>query len=216
MNCNGLNEPQKKICKILQVPTTRKTNSPYGFTNNKDTDLLILSDMSDEDLINVCSVNSYLHNICNTESFWMNRLSNRFGNSVVQGKPEDITWKDYYLFLSGGSTPIMLKDRNLIANLNLGTINPIVPNSVTPLTTLLLGALVSVTTFKQLLSIIHLYQKINGKNPTTDIVVHKLLDNIRDQNTLTSDEINLLNDIFTVARLNQEQALIDDLIRFYN
>lgn len=218
MNCDLLSPTQRKLCNILSLPVTIKNNNPSGFTNNRDTDILILTQMSDEDLLNVCSVNTYLHSLCNQESFWINRLINRFGNQVLEGKLEELTWKDYYLTLvgSGSAKPIVLRDPYLIGKLDLGTIDPTDPNTVLSLSSILAVGYNGITTFKELLTIIYLYQKINGKNPETNKVVNDILNNIKNENELNAEINNVLKDPDVITRLTQQQKLLDLIVKQYN
>ena len=50
------------------------------FTGNRDTDLIILSQLTDKDLGIVCQVNKYVEKLCEDENFWRNRL---FNNNVI-------------------------------------------------------------------------------------------------------------------------------------
>lgn len=45
-----------------------------GLTGVKDVDLKILQELTDKELSIVCSVNKKVAELCNDESFWMNRL----------------------------------------------------------------------------------------------------------------------------------------------
>lgn len=67
------------------------------FTGNKDTDLNILSNLNDKDLLSLCSVNIYGKNLCQNEDFWANRFRKNFGDTIAKYKPKNVTWKNIYL-----------------------------------------------------------------------------------------------------------------------
>ena len=76
------------------------------FTGVKDIDFKILQELDDVDLTNICLVNTYINDICKDETFWRNRLLNKYrfllGNAetIIQNyKPKDILWKEYYVWL---------------------------------------------------------------------------------------------------------------------
>ena len=78
------------------------------FTGVKDIDFKILEELDDSDLTNVCVVNTYLNDICKDETFWRNRLLNKYrfllGNAeniIHNYKAKDILWKQYYIWLHG-------------------------------------------------------------------------------------------------------------------
>ena len=90
------------------------------FTGNKDVDFIILSQLSDRDLMMVCSVNKHAKKLCEDENFWRKRL---YTNAIIINLlkefkdaewPEDSfyklileikefleypSWKDFYFFL---------------------------------------------------------------------------------------------------------------------
>lgn len=73
---------------------------PKGFTGNKDTDFIILSNLEDKDLYNFCQTDRYIAKLCQDESFWMNRTLNRFRDLIDQEDipkiKRDSSWKDFY------------------------------------------------------------------------------------------------------------------------
>ncbi len=107
LQCSDITSPMyKDLCQTLSQPIIRETAITRAFTNLPATDLLILMELSDEDLISTCASNKYLNNLCQNESFWLNRTMKRFG---YLGTPQEInrkyipdgtSWKDYYLWLS--------------------------------------------------------------------------------------------------------------------
>jgi len=77
-------------------------------TRNKDTDLIILFNLDDQDLFNFSISNpkdKYLKKICKDETFWRNRLKNKFLQEKEKeqenfyNKSEMRTWKETYLAL---------------------------------------------------------------------------------------------------------------------
>ena len=75
----------------------KKTEKDVTFTGVKDVDMLILMQLDDKSLFRTCKVNKYVNDLCKSENFWRNRLQNRFD---VITKPEDKTWKNYYVELA--------------------------------------------------------------------------------------------------------------------
>ena len=78
------------------IPSPQKIQRDVTFTGIKDTDLLILMQLDDKSLLQTCKVNMYVNTLCKNEDFWKIRFRKRFGNVV---KPEDKSWKKYYLYL---------------------------------------------------------------------------------------------------------------------
>ena len=70
----------------------------FRFTGIKDLDLLTLSYLKDEDLLNMCLVNKYVNNLCKDENFWRNRTQNKF-KYASEVKNPDKSWRNYYLQL---------------------------------------------------------------------------------------------------------------------
>lgn len=60
-----------------------------GLTGIKDTDILILLQLEDDELGSVCAVNSYVRSLCNDEKFWRLRIINKIKKSM------EITLKNY-------------------------------------------------------------------------------------------------------------------------
>lgn len=73
-------------------------------SGNKDTDTLILMKLNDNDLANICRVNSYIHSLCEEDNFWRNRVLYRFKlpiDTVNEIKNYlEWPWKEYYLQLT--------------------------------------------------------------------------------------------------------------------
>lgn len=67
-----------------------------GLTGNKNTDIIALNKLSDEDLRAVCQINSYTRNICNDDLFWASRLQSRYPRILSPGR---YTWRDLYFYI---------------------------------------------------------------------------------------------------------------------
>ena len=63
-------------------------------TGHKDTDMLVLSQLDDRDLMNFCLSGTHARRICDDEVFWRNRTFQKYGQV---NKPANKTWKEYYL-----------------------------------------------------------------------------------------------------------------------
>ena len=50
-----------------------------GLSGNKETDFLILMQLTDYELTKVCQVNKYVNKLCNDDNFWRNRVLTKFG-----------------------------------------------------------------------------------------------------------------------------------------
>ena len=66
-------------------------------TRIKDLDLKILMELDDRSLFKACSTDTYTKRICDDENFWRNRFVNKFGTDTIQFKPENKSWRNYYL-----------------------------------------------------------------------------------------------------------------------
>jgi len=104
--CENLtNQYYRDLCRVLQIePGTRPTTTP--FTGNTTVDVLILNNLTDAELIEGCRTNKYLNDLCNNESFWMNRTLQKFpflgtGREIYDNYiPARAGWKEYYIWLS--------------------------------------------------------------------------------------------------------------------
>ena len=87
-------------------------------TGIPDTDIYILLELDDQDLINVCQVNKYVRKICNRDSLWISKLYKRFSvkniitsvdiegvKQLLKYKPVNMNYKDFYI--------------NIVNNINL-------------------------------------------------------------------------------------------------
>ena len=107
LKCTSIDDDYyKKLCESLSLKSIAFNNPlPSTLTGDKNTDRLVLNLVSDDDLLNVCSTNKYVYGLCQEDSFWMNRVSKKFGN--ILGTIEQIrekylgnaSWKEYYLWL---------------------------------------------------------------------------------------------------------------------
>ena len=70
-------KPQSKI-PVNVSPPAPKVVKQQTFTGIKDVDLLILKELDDEDLFSLCQVDKYINNLCNNESFWLNKLLKKY------------------------------------------------------------------------------------------------------------------------------------------
>ncbi len=93
------------------------------FTGIKDTDLLILKELNDKDLFQMCLVNKALNRACRDENFWRERLANK-DSSILNYKLPTETWRRFYLkiihYTSEYSNPNhLLKQACFIGDLSL-------------------------------------------------------------------------------------------------
>jgi hypothetical protein len=77
-------------------------------SGNIDCDLEILKYLSDKELLSQCSVNKYANKLCYSESFWVTRFINKYGKNKMIYKPENMTWRQFYLNI--------IVDSNLLKN----------------------------------------------------------------------------------------------------
>lgn len=60
--------------------------------------VLLLPDLT---LINLCKSNRYLNRmLCENNIFWMNKVSRKHGVKILRNKPNNQTWKEYYIYLN--------------------------------------------------------------------------------------------------------------------
>jgi len=88
----------------FSLPPLQNKPSPFlenkTFTENKDVDLLILSNLNDRDLFNACLINKYVNSLCKKESFWQKRFYEKFNRSyehTSRYKKKEISWRNTYL-----------------------------------------------------------------------------------------------------------------------
>jgi hypothetical protein len=106
--CDQLqDEYYHRLCKVLSLPY-RDDPDPVGFTGNNSLDMLILEQLEDKDLLNICRTNKHLNDLCNNEDFWAYRTIKMYGDVlgddgyIIKEKyiPPNVSWKHYYLWLS--------------------------------------------------------------------------------------------------------------------
>ena len=68
-----------------------------ALTGITDLDLEILMNLPDRDLLNYCSTNKDIYNMCNNDHFWRKRFIKRFGEMAAQYKPKERKWKNHYM-----------------------------------------------------------------------------------------------------------------------
>ena len=68
-----------------------------AMTGIKDLDLEILMNLPDRDLLNYCSTNKDIYNMCNNDMFWRKRFIKRFGEIPAKYKPKERKWKNHYM-----------------------------------------------------------------------------------------------------------------------
>src|SRR3990170_286115 len=73
--------------------------STLALTGTPDIDIIILNNLDDEDLSNVCRVNRYINSLCRGKELWILRISQRFPDAG-RFRPDDMTQKEYYFLLS--------------------------------------------------------------------------------------------------------------------
>ncbi len=88
-----------KLIKRLEDEITR-SNTVLFPTGIQDIDLLILHILDDQRLFGVCRVNKYSANLCDNQSFWRNRIINKFGVDIKEYKPKDYSYKQVYRLLA--------------------------------------------------------------------------------------------------------------------
>ena len=64
-------------------------------TGFRDTDLLIMNQLNDRDLLSYCQTDKI--GVCKNEDFWRNRFIKIHGEEAAKFKNKDRSWKDYYL-----------------------------------------------------------------------------------------------------------------------
>lgn len=67
-------------------------------TGIPEVDFKILNTLPDRELGRACQTNQYATELCRDDYFWQTRIGDRIGDEYLEGKPEGITWQDWYLF----------------------------------------------------------------------------------------------------------------------
>lgn len=105
---DDLTDEYRLLYDIVHVPFQSRDNpSPKSFTGLPSTDVMILEQLSDEDLLSTCMVNHYVNDLCRNEYFWMRRTVDKYGKVLGDAttiaekyKPASVTWKDYYIWIT--------------------------------------------------------------------------------------------------------------------
>ena len=74
-------------------------------TGIRDLDHIILNQLEDKDLVNICLVNKAAQKLCNDQTFWFNRILSRFPNippEVFVKNRVDRSWSEYYIVKNRG------------------------------------------------------------------------------------------------------------------
>lgn len=70
------------------------------FPENKDLAHKIMMDLSNKDLVKVCSTNKRLHALCNDyPDFWRKKFIKDYGEHAAKYKPVSRTWKNHYMMV---------------------------------------------------------------------------------------------------------------------
>lgn len=70
-------------------------------TGQDDADITILNHLDDKSLFSACRVDKRLMRLCHDDRLWRRRIQDRLRRpDLLQGKPEDISWRDWYFFWS--------------------------------------------------------------------------------------------------------------------
>jgi hypothetical protein len=96
---------EKKLQNLLRKEYKIDEKDERIFTGAKDTNLMILSNLDDSDLFNLCRTNKSIFKLCQNDSFWMNRLIEKYG-SILKINPnlkhQEIKWKELYFWIKTG------------------------------------------------------------------------------------------------------------------
>ena len=66
-------------------------------TGNKDVDNLILEQLEDKELLQICLVDKYANHLCNNDSFWKKRFIDKYGKANLKYNSSNTHWKKFYL-----------------------------------------------------------------------------------------------------------------------
>ncbi len=83
-------------------------------TGNKNLDFKILNKLDDIDLVNLCQTNHQANELCNNQTFWLNRILNRFpylGLDVLKQYKQERSWSQYYIEDLRQVTPIKAQNK---------------------------------------------------------------------------------------------------------
>ncbi len=68
------------------------------FTRIPEIDYRTLLYLPDRDLGRACQTDKYVADLCEGDYLWKMRISDRLDDKYLEGKPENITWQDWYFF----------------------------------------------------------------------------------------------------------------------
>jgi len=86
-----------------------------SLTGDKQSDLLILQQLSDKDLVNACKSSKYIRSLCQDDKFWLNRIVNKFGVKTLELKRPEESYRNFYtnrLYIVSQLCSILRKDTN--------------------------------------------------------------------------------------------------------
>ena len=91
-------------------------------TGVKDTEILILNNLNDKDLLNYCEVNQEARRLCQSDNLWINRIVSKFPELKQIGNVKEvrdkygpgINYKDYYIDLANNTNDKIDADQVLI------------------------------------------------------------------------------------------------------
>ncbi len=76
-----------------------RVGQKQGLTGIRDIDMMILSNLSDEDVLNACLTSKEVYAVCKNDGFWRNRFLQRFGPvkfELTKHHKAYRSWKDFY------------------------------------------------------------------------------------------------------------------------
>ncbi len=82
------------VSKLPPISSQLPPTQTKLLTGIKDVNLLVLTNLDDESLLNLCQVNKEASRICEDENFWRNRFMGKYGKF---NKASNVTWKRLYL-----------------------------------------------------------------------------------------------------------------------
>lgn len=108
IKCNEIyNDQYRNLCSVViqGEDLIQDQQNPEGLSGIRDLDRIILNELGDQDLANICVVNKYTYSLCQDEIFWRARVLNRFGpylgsaDYIQSNYLSGTSWKMYYLWL---------------------------------------------------------------------------------------------------------------------
>ena len=83
-------------------------------TGYKNLDFKILNQLDDKDLVKFCQTNRQANELCNDQTFWLNRILNRFPYldlNILKQYKQERSWSQYYIKELRQVTPINAQDK---------------------------------------------------------------------------------------------------------